>query len=369
MPERVKRITIIGLGLVGGSLGRGLVDKGYEVTAVDRNCVSLEVGLRLGAASRVTTDLLAGIKDAQVIILAAPVGALEGILREIAPYLKLGSIVSDVGSVKGDLTRRAKEILPQGVDFVGGHPMAGTEQVGIEGADPLLLQGAYYVLTPGNNCSQRSLEVITGLVKQLGSVPVIMDAVRHDFAVATLSHLPHLLAVALAQAAGDLEREQPGSLVLAAGSFRDATRVAESSPLMWQDICVANSDMILKALATFRASLDNLEQAIKSEDGAKINSAFVAAGQVRSEYKSQVGSKLAHFVEIAIDIPNRPGALGTITKALGEANINIIKIEVKTVIEGMPGSVVLGLRDLPTVNKAREVLSSIGIEVALTAKE
>ncbi len=359
----IRRITIIGLGLIGGSLGRALAGYGYEITAVDNNPDSLDWGLRLGAAAKGTQDLIEGVKDAQVIFLATPVGTVEEILQVIYPQLTPGVIVTDVGSVKTGMMKLAEDLLPDGVDFVGGHPMAGKEQVGIAGADPLLFINAFYVLTPGRNCSQQAVEKITGLVRQIGAVPVIMDSVKHDRAVANVSHLPHLVAVALAQSAGRLEDEQPGSLNLAAGSFRDGTRVAESSPVMWQDICLANREMILQALCTFRQALDQLEFAVRQGEGARIAEAFAQAGKVRTLYKNQIKGKLTGLVELVVSIPDEPGALGLLTKALGEANINIINIEVLRVRDGLAGSVVLGFQGQAAGNKALEVIQSLGIAV------
>lgn len=358
-----RRITIVGLGLIGGSLGRALTQRGYDITAVDRDPATLEQGVRIGAAARTTQDLEQGLKDAEVVILALPLGAAADALRIMAPHLKRGVIVTDVGSVKTGLVELAAALLPGGVDFVGGHPMAGTEQVGIAGADPHLFTNAFYVITPGVNCSARAVETVTELVRVAGAVPVIMDSVKHDRAVATLSHLPHLLAVALAQAAGCLEVDQPGSLNLAAGSFRDGTRVAESSPVMWQDVCLANRDMILDALRIFREQLDCLEQAVQHGEGNKIMEAFSGAGKIREVYKKQVKGKLADLVELVISVPNAPGALGLVTKALGEGNINIANIEVLRVRDGAPGSIILGLQGEGTAHRALELIQGLGIKV------
>lgn len=359
----IRRISIIGLGLIGGSMGRALSEKGYEITGIDKDRTTLEQGLKLGAASRVTQDLKAGLADAQVVVLAVPVGAAAGLIRSISPYLQPGVIVSDVGSVKTNLVELAATMLPAGVEFVGGHPMAGTEQAGIAGANPLLFNDAFYVITPGVNCSPRSVEIITELVRILGAVPVIMDCVKHDRAVATLSHLPHLVAVALAQAARCLEKEQPGSLNLAAGSFRDGTRVAESSPVMWQEVCLANKEMILGSLQTFREQLNKLERAVRNETGEVIHQAFDEAGGIRGAYRRQVKGKLADLVEMLVAVPNSPGALGMVTKALGEGNINIANIEVLQVEDGAPGRIILGVQGEAASLRALELLQGLGLKV------
>lgn len=361
-PVENRKIAVIGLGLIGGSLGLALAGKGYEITGIDRNRETLARGLKLGAASRVTENLADGVKGAAVVFLAVPVGAASEVLKTIAPHLSPGVIVSDVGSVKTSQLRLAQDLLPAGVDFVGGHPMAGTEQAGIDGADPLMFVNAVYVLTPAANCSPGAVEEMAALARQAGAHPLIMDPVKHDRAVATLSHLPHLLAVALTKTAGKLEEEEPGSLALAAGSFRDGTRVAASSPVMWQDICLANREMILSALKLFQLELAGLEEAVRDGDGVNIAGAFRQAGEIRESYKQQAKTRVEELVEVVISIPDEPGYLGTITRALGEANINIVNIEIIRAREGAAGSVVLGFQGEAPAVRALDLIRGLGIQ-------
>lgn len=353
----IQRITIIGLGLIGGSMGRALVKAGYEVTAVDRDRHVLEKGLELNAATKVTNDLTAAVSEAQVVVLAVPVGSMGTVMRNIASSLPPEAIVTDVGSVKTCTMELAHSFLQPGQDFVGGHPMAGTEVPGIESADPRLFADALYVLTPGVNCSQRAVEVITQLVRELGACPVIMDSVKHDRAAAMLSHLPHLLAVSLAQAAANLEEYQPGSINLAAGSFRDATRVAESSPVMWQDIFTANRELLLESLQIFHSYLDTLTEAVKQENSTVITKAFAEARYLRQR------SRNAHFdgqvAEVTVDIADEPGALGRVASLLGEANINIAQIKILPRGEDGSGGVVLGFESPAAASQAREVISFV----------
>ncbi len=356
-----RKIAIIGLGLIGGSLGLALAQKGYEITGIDRNREALAKSVKLGAASRVTENLAEGVKDAAVVFLAVPVGAAAEVLRAIAPHLSPGAIVSDVGSVKTSQLRLAEDLLPAGVDFVGGHPMAGTEQAGIDGADPLMFVNAVYVLTPAPSCSPGAVEEVAALVRQTGAQPLIMDPVKHDRIVATLSHLPHLLAVALAKTAGRLEDEEPGSLALAAGSFRDGTRVAASSPVMWQDICLANREMILGALKVFQLELVQLEAAVREGDGARITGAFRQSREVRDSYRQQAKARVQELVEVVASIPDEPGYLGKITRALGEANINIVNIEIVRAREGAAGSVVLGFQGEASALRALDLIRGLGI--------
>lgn len=357
---RVLNITIIGLGLIGGSLGKALVKLGYQVTAVDDDPATLQLGLDTGAACTATEDIRLGLAEAQVVILAVPIGSMSTVLKAVAPNLRPGMIVTDVGSVKSDVMAQIEDLLPDGVDFVGGHPMAGTEQVGVGGADPLMFTNAYYVLTQGPNCSQQGLETVVQLVQQIGAVPVIMDSVTHDRAVAALSHLPHLVAVALAQTAGSMEEEHPGSLDLAAGSFRDGTRVAESSPRMWRDICLANREQILASLEAFRERLDQLEQAVSSGDGEQIAAAFNQGRLVKELYRSRVKRKLAEVHEVVVSVPDQPGVLGTVASSLAQANINIANIEILRGREGFAGSLALGFRG-DTVERALATIRALGL--------
>jgi prephenate dehydrogenase len=356
-----KRIAIIGFGQIGGSLGLALVAEGYEVIAVDIQAEVLASGLEIGAASQGTCDLIKGIEGAGLVVLATPVGAIPQVLQKITPHLSPGVIVTDVGSTKSGIVTLAGEVLPPEVSFIGGHPMAGTEQVGILGANAKLFVNAIYVLTPGAFCTTRALETLSSLVKCIGARPIIMDADRHDRAVGVISHLPHLLAVSLAHTAGELEEQQPGSLALAAGSFRDGTRVADSSPQMWQDICLANRDLILDSLQEFKRKLQILEEAVCCQNGSAIEDAFKAAARIREKASKDkaLGINIV-TTELIVDLPDEPGALGKLAQSLGAVNINIDTVE--SLPEGNNG-VILGFRAAHAADQAKQVIATMGIGV------
>ncbi len=356
MPQR---IAIIGFGQIGGSLGLALVAQGYEVTAVDSQDAVLQEGLRIGAATRVSGDPVQAIEGTGLVVLATPVGTIPQVLETIAPYLNRGTTVTDVGSTKAGIVNLANKLLPPGVDFIGGHPMAGTERAGIGRANARIFRDATYVLTPGEASTSRSVAGVSALIQSIGARPLIMDAVRHDQAVGVTSHLPHLLAVALALTAGELEDVQPGSLALAAGSFRDGTRVADSNPQMWQDICITNREMILESLQKFKLHLQALETAVSNSDSVIIGESFTRASIIRTAASKDkaIGARL---IKLRVAVPDEPGVLGSLAQALGTANINIDQVET---LPPEDSGIILGFRDCQTAEHAQQIIRAMEIEV------
>ena len=219
-----QRVAIVGVGMVGGSLGRAMLSRGLvdEVVGIDATLGAVEQAVGLGAVTAVG-DGLSAVSAADLVILATPVNTTLRLLPELSAWLKVGAVVSDVCSTKADVVSRAGEVLPAGVTFVGGHPMTGSEKQGVVALDENLFENAIYVLTAAES---PALEKMTALVRGLGAVPLMMDAQKHDRLVAAISHLPHLVATALVSAVAGMKAEKNELLALAAGGFRDTTRVA-----------------------------------------------------------------------------------------------------------------------------------------------
>lgn len=245
MAAMFRRVAIVGVGMVGGSLGRACLARGLAETVVgiDPAPGVLEKALELGAVTEAAAFLRDGIAGADLVVLAAPVLASLALLDEIAPFVGQDTLVTDVCSTKGVLLKRAEEALPEYTLFVGGHPMAGSEKEGVGALDEHLFENAVYVLTGEGE----ALERMVGLVQGLGAVPLVMDAGKHDRLVAAVSHLPHMAASALVRSVAGLEMRAE-LLALAAGGFRDTTRVAMGSPQMWKDICLTNRENVVELL-------------------------------------------------------------------------------------------------------------------------
>jgi prephenate dehydrogenase len=262
----VINVAIIGVGLIGGSLGEALRRTGrYRVLGVARRAVTLREGKRFGAFDEGTLDPIRAA-ECSIIVLATPVAEILRVIPQLLPKLKPGTVLTDVGSVKGVIAEGMRRIkLPRGVDFVGAHPLAGSHKTGVSAARPDLFKDSTCVILGPRSPAQR--RIIT-LWKAVGSRPVQMDAKTHDEAVALTSHLPHLLAHALVQTTA--ERHNWRQLrELVAGSFRDATRVAASDPDQWAEIFRTNAAALRKAVGDFSRTLDRLEKTVSRPSAAE----------------------------------------------------------------------------------------------------
>lgn len=275
------RIAIWGVGLIGGSLGMTWRRAGVarEIIGIDDPAV-LADAVRLGAVDRPGTPNEA-LQEADVLVLAAPVQAILDQAAKLAPEARSGLIITDTGSTKDAIVRAWEEHLPPGVSFVGGHPLFGREVSGVANASPDLPRGARYVLTPGSRATEAAVQAVAALAAAAGAVPAQMTPAEHDQRVAAISHLPQLVATALAAAALAEDDRLGGVLDLAAGGFRDTTRIAASPASLWTDILLTNPAAIRTALGAFREQLDQLERSVQTNDPEGIRAVFSRAHAAR----------------------------------------------------------------------------------------
>lgn len=359
----MQRIAIIGVGLIGGSLG--LVWKKHRrdvhVVGFD-NASVLQKAIHRGAIDDGAASLAEAVRDAEVVVLAAPIGAIVSTLEEIAPHLKPGSLITDVGSVKRPVQERAAEVLPEDVMFVGGHPMAGSERRGIDHADALLFENATYVLCPngGSTVFTAEQEPFVDLIRATGARLLVLEAGRHDQIAATVSHLPQLLAVALMNYAAGRNREDDAFLNLAAGGFRDMTRIASSPFGVWRDILIANNGPILDALAGFIAGLQKLRGRVGTEDLQDLEAAFESAQSARESIPRDTKGFLHPLSDVYVYAEDRPGELLSIARILHNASLNIKDIELLKIREGTGGAFRIGFSGMPAAEAAVEELTAAG---------
>lgn len=344
MEPDFSRVTIIGVGMIGGSLGRALLSRGIaaEVVGVDPSAVVLETAASLGAVSRGTTSLAQGVDGATLVVLSTPVGITLQLLPQLAGLLAPDVIVTDVGSTKVEVMSRARSLLPDGLCFVGGHPMTGSEKGGVRGLDAHLFENALYVLTPDGCGEGDALDRVTGMVRGIGAFPVVMDARRHDFLAAAVSHLPHLAATALVRTVAGLTAYRNEILALAAGGFRDATRVAQGSPEMWKDICLSNADEIGLLLDRYIEGLAHLRRMVGEKDEKGLLAEFRDAREFRLQVPFRGKGILPTLFNLYVYVPDRPGIIGEMASGLGGAGINIAEIELLRVREEEGGPLRLG---------------------------
>lgn len=275
MAVHFKHVAIIGVGLIGGSLGMILRRKTLadQVIGVGRRVENLKTAVALGAIDRYVSDPTEGVRGADLVILATPVDTYERHLQEWGNCLTPGAIVSDVGSVKGTLVERSEAALPAGVHFVGAHPIAGKEKTGVAAGSDQLFKGVRCIVTPTNRTDPTALDRIRQLWEEAGSTVLTMDPYLHDQILGAVSHLPHVVAFALMNALAELRDQQVPSLDLAGhsgGGLRDTTRIAASSPEMWRDIFLWNRDNVVSYIDRYTRALEELKQLIKAQDAAGI---------------------------------------------------------------------------------------------------
>ena len=279
----INRLAIIGVGLIGGSLSLALKKAGAvnEVVGYSRTEKVRQQALELGIIDRVATSIADAVKDADLVFLAVPMGAMSAVLSELSHHIKDDAIITDGGSAKAQVVDVAREVLGDSFgQFVPGHPIAGTERSGPSAAFSELYQDHRVVLTPVDETDPEALEKVRAMWMATGAEVFEMEVKHHDVVLAATSHLPHVLAFNLV---GMLAERDDCDEVLryAAGGFRDFSRIASSDPLMWRDICLTNSDAILGLLAQYQQGLEQLKQAIKQQDGEHLISIFERAKQAR----------------------------------------------------------------------------------------
>jgi len=262
------KISIIGVGLIGGSLGLALKEKkpNFKIIGIDKQKI-IEKAITRGAIDEGMVNLEEGIKEVDVVILATPVKTILDLLPKINPFLKRGCLVTDTGSTKGQVVERANEVLSKDVFFIGGHPMAGSEKYGIDSADPYLFHNKTYILTPAHESNLGALKKISLLIKMIGAKKLILDPLEHDRIVSAVSHLPQIIAVSLTNAIGELAlRGNNNNYFKAIGEgFKDMTRIASSPYKIWEDICDTNQENILEMIQKFRNYLEVIEDKLKND--------------------------------------------------------------------------------------------------------
>lgn len=274
------QVTVVGLGLMGGSLAGALRGKCRQVLGVTRRSETLEMALAMGFIDRGTTDVAEGVREANVVILATPVRTILRQIEELAPLLPPDCLLMDLGSTKRDIVA-AMEKLPPYVQPLGGHPMCGKEKSGLEVADPALYQGRTFILTPLPRTSSEALALGWAIAEAIGARPLVLDAGRQDYLVATLSHLPYLLACALVATADATTSSDPAAWEIVAGGFRDTSRVAASDVTMMVDILLTNRDEVVKALRVYQEQLHRLAQLVETGGEDELQAALSAIRRER----------------------------------------------------------------------------------------
>jgi cyclohexadieny/prephenate dehydrogenase len=305
MAQQFETIALIGIGLIGSSIAREIKDKGLagSVVVSTRSDATLKRAEQLTLGDRYTTSAADAVKDADLVIVSVPVGASGAVAAEIAPNLKPGAIVTDVGSTKGSVIAQMAPHMPQGVHFIPGHPIAGTEYSGPDAGFIGLFKGRWCILTPLPDTDETAKAKLRMFWETLGSMVDDMDPDHHDKVLAIVSHLPHIIAYNIVGTADDLEAVTESEVIkYSASGFRDFTRLAASDPTMWRDVCLHNKDAILEMLSRFSEDLAYLQRAIRWGDGDKLFDLFTRTRAIRrSIVQAGQDTDMADFGRHAMD--------------------------------------------------------------------
>ncbi|HHB83676.1 MAG TPA: prephenate/arogenate dehydrogenase family protein [Devosia sp.] len=279
-----QKIALVGVGLIGSSICQAARRKKLvnHISVATRREKTLEEARSISIADEYFLSASEAVKDADLVILCAPVGAFEAIMKEIGPHLKAGAILSDVGSVKGHVDKVVGPLVPAGVHFVPGHPMAGTEHSGPLAGFASLFEGRWCILTPRDDVERDAVQKLVSFWQGLGSEVELMDAAHHDLVVAITSHVPHLVAYNIVGTADDMEAVSKSEVIkFSAGGFRDFTRIAASDPVMWRDVFLTNREAVLEMLGRFLEDLSVLQRAVRVGDGDALEELFTRTREIR----------------------------------------------------------------------------------------
>ncbi|MBB3109297.1 prephenate dehydrogenase [Paenibacillus phyllosphaerae] len=359
------KIAIFGVGLIGGSLALCFTGKpGLTVVGYDLRELSAAKYVERGVVDSMAASLHEAAEDADFIFLCVPVGVLGQYVEELSRMkLKPGCVITDVGSTKGSVAALAAQLRFSEAIFIGGHPMAGSERSGVEAASSYLFENAFYVLTPQPNTPQEAIDSLSELLKYTKANIVHVEPEIHDEIVGAISHLPHIIAVALVNQIRQYNEDNPLYSILAAGGFRDITRIASSDSLVWRDILINNKQVLLKLLSGWAEETQKFVHMLEEEDGEGVRQAFQTAGQFRSQLPERRKGMIHAIYECYIDVPDHPGIIGKITTELGNARINLSNIQIIESREDVPGIMRLSFRKQEDLDQAVEKLAEIGYPV------
>lgn len=363
----MKKIAIFGVGLIGGSIAlclKGQPD--LTVVGYSNRESSAQKYVQRGVVDYATTSVEEAAQDADVIFLCVPVGLLDDYIAQLCKLpLKRGCIVTDVGSTKASVMASAKAFAGTNAVFIGGHPMAGSERSGVEAASSRLLENAFYVLTAEPDTPAQAVAELEQLLSHTRAHIVKVDAAQHDAIVGAISHLPHIIAVALVNQVRQYNDSNGLYELLAAGGFRDLTRIASGDPTLWRDILLDNKVVLLDLLTDWQQSVAQFRAMLENEDGEGIVRAFYEAGDFRGKMPERRKGILHAVYACYVDVPDHPGIIGSIATELGNAGISISNIQIIESREQIPGVLKLSFRTQEQLDEAIELLGQKGFHIEM----
>ncbi len=354
----------IGLGLIGGSIARAirmhLPDT--KIIAYDINSDTLSLAKETGIADVVCTKIDETFSACDYLFFCAPVSKNDENLRTLAKYIDKNCTITDVGSVKTDIHNNIAS-LGLTAQFIGGHPMAGSERIGFANSKAILLENAYYILTPTKDVPEEKIEHYKALVQKIGALPLILSYEQHDYVTAAISHLPHVIAASLVNLVKDSDSADGTMKLVAAGGFKDITRIASSSPVMWQQICLTNTNNILSLLDDYIKALNAVKEQLQQKDADALFVFFQNARNYRESFIDASSGPIKKSYSIRVDIRDEAGALASIATILALNNISIKNIGIVHNRELEEGALRIEFYEDNAIEKAAEILAAKGYTV------
>ena len=354
----------IGLGLIGGSIAKGIkrACPDARIMAYMRTRAKLEQAQADGIVDVILDGIGEPLRECDIIFLCTPVEYNAQYLTQIRPFLRPGALISDVGSTKEDIHRVVTSLGMEDV-FVGGHPMAGSEKTGYENATDHLLENAYYIVTPTALSSETDADLIVAVAKLIGSIPIVLDYHEHDRIVAAISHLPHLIASSLVNLVKDSDTHDELMKRLAAGGFKDITRIASSSPEMWEQICMTNTGNIIDMMEDYIASLKQILHSLKERQGHDIYELFETSRTYRNSISESRRGSVTPEYAFTVDIVDEPGAISTLSCILSARGISICNIGINHNREQGEGALKIVFYDEASMQQAWAQLKKYNYEL------
>lgn len=360
----IKQIGFIGLGLIGGSIVKTTkrIHPDIRIIALSGHQSTITQAYREELIENEKNASIEDFADCDYIFLCTPVQQNLTYMKQLKEIMKKDCILTDVGSVKGDI-HRAVEELDMEASFIGGHPMAGSEKTGLSNATAYLLENAYYIITPTKNVDAGRVKEFQNFVASLGAIPLVLDYDAHDAATAAISHLPHVIAAALVNLIAASDDENETMKTIAAGGFKDITRIASSSPVMWQEICLTNQKQLLYMLDAYQENLNSIREIIANANDTEIYNFFQNAKDYRDSLAIASNSAIRTVFELYCDLNDEAGGIATIATILANHNLSIKNIGIIHNREFEDGVLKIEMYDQPSYEKTITLLKEYNYTV------
>ncbi|RIW33145.1 prephenate dehydrogenase [Bacillus salacetis] len=353
-------VLIAGLGLIGGSLCISIKKEHPEAKIVgyDRSEREMNLAKGLGIIDEEADSFEQGASGADLIVLAVPVIQIIKLMEVLQRIgLKKNVLVTDAGSVKNPIMKASSNLSDKGISFIGGHPMAGSHKSGVKAAKDLLFENAYYILTPGREAGKDKLAELKTWLKGTRAKFLEMNAAEHDELTGAVSHFPHLVASSLVHTAKKAQKNFPFISRLAAGGFKDTTRIASADPQMWSDITLQNSRVLIKLLNEWKETADELLEIVERQDYEKTFRFFSEAKAFRDGLPVKSKGAIPAFYDLYVDIPDHPGVIAEVTAILAKNDISITNLRILEMREDAVGRLVISFQSHADLEKGKDVLS------------